>query len=73
MIINNYHIKMEKSIIDIIEKTEKKYGNKEAFIDSNRRVTYKEFTNNSKKIGTYINKKINCINIQIYTKGLIRD
>lgn len=53
---------MEKSIIDIIEKKSKELPEKEIFIDSKRRVTYKEFTNNSKAIGTYIHNKTNITN-----------
>ena len=56
---------MEKSVIDIIEKNSKLFSEKEIFIDSKRRVNYKEFAENSKKIGTYLNKKINMTNIPI--------
>ena len=38
-----------------MEKTVRKYPQKEVFIDAKRRVTYEEFLSNSKKIGTYIN------------------
>ena len=48
---------MEKSIIDIIEKKSSELPEKEIFVDNKRRVTYKDFVNNSKKIGTFINKK----------------
>ena len=50
---------MEKSIIDVINKKSKEIPEKEIFVDSKRRVTYKEFTENSKKIGTFVNHKIN--------------
>ncbi len=56
---------MEKSIIDIIEKNSKIYSEKELFIDTKRRVNYKEFAENSKKIGTYINQTINMTNMPI--------
>ena len=56
---------MEKSIIDIIEKNSNIFSKKEIFIDTKRRVNYKEFAENSKKIGTYLNKKINMTNIPI--------
>ncbi len=48
---------MEKSIIDIINKKSKELPEKEIFVDSKRRVTYKEFVDNSKTIGTYIHNK----------------
>lgn len=48
---------MEKSIVDILEKTTKKYPKKLAFVDSNRQVSYEEFLDNSKKLGTFINNK----------------
>ena len=53
---------MEKSIIDVIEKKSKELPEKEIFIDSKRRVTYKEFANNAKTIGTYIYNKTNITN-----------
>ena len=56
---------MKKSIIDILEETTKKFSNKEAFVDSKRKVTYNEFLNNSKKIGTYINKSVNKTKVPI--------
>ena len=48
---------MEKSIIDVINKKSKELPEKEIFVDSKRRATYKEFANNSKAIGTYIHNK----------------
>ena len=39
-------IKMEKSIIDIINKKSKELPEKELFVDNKRRVTYKEFAEN---------------------------
>ena len=50
---------MEKSIIDVINKKSKEIPEKEIFVDSKRRATYKEFSENSKKIGTFVNHKIN--------------
>ena len=50
---------MEKSIIDVIERKSQEIPNKEIFVDNKRRVTYKDFVNNSKRIGTFINNKIN--------------
>ena len=50
---------MDKSIIDVINKKSKEIPKKEIFVDSKRRVTYKEFSENSKKIGTFVNHKIN--------------
>ncbi len=49
---------MEKSIIDIIEKKSKEIPEKEIFVDSKRRATYKEFSENSKKIGTFISYRV---------------
>lgn len=56
---------MEKSIVDILEKTTKKYPKKLAFVDSNRQVSYVEFLENSKKIGTFITNKYNQTNKSI--------
>ena len=56
---------MEKSIIDIIEKKSKELPEKEIFVDNKRRVTYKEFADNSKRIGTYINQNIKETNMPI--------
>ena len=53
---------MDKSIIDIIEKKSRELPEKEIFVDSKRRVTYKEFANNAKAIGTSIYSKINITN-----------
>ena len=47
---------MEKSIIDVLENTSNKFPEKIAFVDNKREVNYKEFTFNSKKIGTYLSK-----------------
>lgn len=43
---------MEKSILQSLEETTKKFSNKIAFEDINRSVTYQEFTDNAKKIGS---------------------
>ena len=56
---------MEKSIIDIINKKSKELPEKELFVDNKRRVTYKEFAENSQKIGTYINQNIKETNLPI--------
>ena len=53
---------MDKSIIDIIEKKSKELPEKEIFIDTKRKVTYKEFVNNAKAIGTYIYNKTDITN-----------
>ena len=53
---------MDKSIIDIIEKKSKELPKKEIFVDGKRRVTYKEFANNAKAIGTYIYNKTDITN-----------
>ena len=53
---------MQKSIIDIIEHNSKVFSEKDIFVDNKRRVNYKEFAENSKKIGTYICQKINSSN-----------
>lgn len=45
---------MVKNILDCLERTEKTYSNKLAFVDNKREVTYKELLENSKKIGTYL-------------------
>lgn len=45
---------MDKNILDCLERTEKTYSNKLAFVDNKREVTYKELLENSKKIGTYL-------------------
>ena len=50
---------MEKSIIDVIEKTTNKYPQKICFVDSKRSATYEQFLTNSKKIGTYLSNYIN--------------
>ena len=49
---------MEKSIIDVINKKSKEIPEKEIFVDSKRKVTYREFSGNSKKIGTFVNHRI---------------
>ena len=43
---------MEKSILQCLENTTKRLPDKTVFEDMNRVVTYQEFTDNSKKIGT---------------------
>ncbi len=48
---------MNKNILEILEKTEQRNPNKLAFADTNREVTYKEFVENSKRIGTCISKE----------------
>ena len=53
---------MDKRIIDIIEKKSKELPEKEIFIDTKRKVTYKEFVNNAKAIGTYIYNKTDITN-----------
>lgn len=52
---------MKKSILQYLEQTAKQYGNKTAFGDINREVTYTEFLTNSKKIGSSLSsvEKIN--------------
>lgn len=45
---------MDKNILDCLERTEKTYSNKLAFVDNKREVTYKELLENSKRIGTYL-------------------
>ncbi len=49
---------MEKSIIDVINKKSKEIPEKEIFVDSERRATYKEFAEKSKKIGTFISYRV---------------
>jgi acyl-CoA synthetase (AMP-forming)/AMP-acid ligase II len=43
---------MKKNILQYLEQTAKKYANKTVFADINREVTYSEFIENSKKIGS---------------------
>ncbi len=50
---------MIKNILQVLENTTSKFPKKVAYGDSKREVTYLEFTNNSKKIGTSIIDKIN--------------
>ena len=45
---------MDKNILDCLERTEKTYSNKLAFVDNKREITYKELLENSKRIGTYL-------------------
>lgn len=45
---------MDKNILDCLERTEKTYSNKLAFVDNKRETTYKELLENSKRIGTYL-------------------
>lgn len=65
---------MDKNILDCLERTEKTYSNKLAFVDNKREITYKELLENSKRIGTYlstneknqpiaifINKTVSCL------------
>lgn len=66
---------MEKNILQLLEKTTKKYPDKVAFGDNKKEVSYEELTNNSKKIGSglvnleqinkpvaiYIEKSVECI------------
>ena len=47
---------MEKSILQCLENTTKKFPNKLAFEDINRGATYKEFTENCRKVGTGLTK-----------------
>lgn len=47
---------MEKNILQILEKTTKKCANKIAFADSKREVSYEEFTNHAKQIGSSLSK-----------------
>ena len=53
---------MEKSILQCLEDTANRLPNKTCFKDINREVTYKEFVQNAKKIGTgmFETEKINC-------------
>lgn len=53
---------MIKTIAGYLAKTANKYPDKIAFADTKREVSYKEFVENSKKIGSYIIKKQNVIN-----------
>ena len=52
---------MEKSILQCLENTTKRFPNKLAFEDINRGATYKEFTENCRKVGTGL-AKLNEIN-----------
>lgn len=45
---------MYKNILQFLEKSEERYPDKIAFADVKREVTYREFVNNSKLIGSYI-------------------
>lgn len=50
---------MNKNILQILEKTTEKYPNKIAYSDKNRDVSYLQFTDNSKRIGSYLINKSN--------------
>lgn len=53
---------MVKNIVQYLDLNSKKYPDKIIFSDINNKVTYKDFTNKAKRIGTYINKEFNQIN-----------
>lgn len=53
---------MYRTILEILEKTAKKFPNKVIYEDINRESTYMEFIESSKKIGSSLAKKINNIN-----------
>lgn len=66
---------MEKNILQLLEKTTKKYPNKVAFGDNKKEVSYAEFTEQAKQIGSglinleqinkpiaiYIEKSVDCV------------
>ena len=47
---------MSKTIIDMLEKTSTRFPNKTAFILGKDKITYSEFVEESKKLGTYLAK-----------------
>ena len=55
-------LRLMKTVLEYLENTVKKYPEKIAFVDNKRTVTYTEFYNNSKKIGTSVACKTNNIN-----------
>ena len=59
---------MNRTILEILEKTAEKFPDKTIYEDINRKSTYKEFVQSTKKIGSALAKKINNINkpIAIY-------
>ena len=53
---------MKKNILQYLEENEKKLKNKTIFAETDRQVSYSDFINHSKKVGTFINNIINEIN-----------
>lgn len=47
---------MIKNILQVLENTNKKFPNKIAFGESQKEITYNDFTNDCKKIGTFLSK-----------------
>ena len=53
---------MIKNILQLLENTTVRYPNKTAFVEEKKKVTFKDFTEESKKIGYSIYSKINKTN-----------
>lgn len=53
---------MSRNILELLEDTAQKFPNKIIYEDINRNITYRDFINVTKKIGTAIAKEINDIN-----------
>ena len=47
---------MVKNILQLLEDTNRNFPNKIAFGESQREITYNEFTSDCKKIGTFLSK-----------------
>ena len=56
---------MKRNILELLEETAEKFPNKVIYEDINRKATYQEFIESTKKIGTTLAEKINNINTPV--------
>jgi amino acid adenylation domain-containing protein len=56
---------MKRNILEILEETAERFPNKIIYEDINRKSTYQEFINTTKKIGTSLSEKLNKINTPV--------
>lgn len=56
---------MKRNILEILEETAERFPNKIIYEDINRKSTYQEFINTTKKIGTNLSEKLNKINTPV--------
>ena len=56
---------MKRNILEILEETAERFPNKIIYEDINRKSTYQEFINTTKKIGTGLSEKLNKINTPV--------